>query len=403
MFSNGIPAPLPPQKSLRTVYHQLSPSAPALLDRPPTTVRLATDEPTVILPTSPYPVQMIRNPSISRSPRALVNQTDLIQEVQCKPEEATASLQRAPSAKYHETNASSISPSCKRITPPQISTPRVVSASTSMDTIPLHLPSVASGNMRPQKPATLGQCIRRWVTLREEPATPTGKDISPFPLDARSAQLPPPAQIASYTLPSVNFPQPSASASLTETGRPKDPLPRPTATAGSGLKGFMSRFRRPPMAEVRPEPERYSVEEYRPPRSLISKILSVTGTSASTRNTKSVTSSSHSIDDPPLFDVPATSSTLLTFPERMDCTPSEPPANLSKNQQSQCQASNKQALQSFERKLDSLELPILKDALGKVLNIMSQFNVNIILVLRCQVWLIVNGQNCRKQIKIGRS
>jgi serine/arginine repetitive matrix protein 2 len=287
--SNGIPpapthpAPLPPQVSLRTAYHQPSPSTPTLLERSPTHVRSATEEPASAIsptsPPSPYPMQMTRNTSILRSPNALVNQTELAREVQRKTEAATASLKRGPSAKYYDTNASAISLSRKRITPHQISTPHLVSASTSMDTIPLRSPSVASSNIQPQKSAKLGQRIRRWGTLRTKPTMPTGEEITPFPLDAQSAYSSTAAQTARYTASNVSIPRPPASAGFAESSRPMAPLPSPPATAGPGLKGFMSRFRKPRTTDMSPERERRSIEQDRRPRPPISNPISETSTS----------------------------------------------------------------------------------------------------------------------------
>ena len=284
---NGLPpapthhAPLPPQVSLRTAYHQPSPSTPTLLERSPTHVRSATEEPASAIspssPSSPYPMQMTRNTSILRSPKALVNQTELAREVQRKTEAATASLKRGPSAKYNDTNASAISLSRKRITPHQISTPHLVSASTSMDTIPLRSPSVASSNIQPQKSAKLGQRIRRWGTLRTKPM-PTGEEITPFPLDAQSAYSSTAAQTARYTASNVSIPRPPASAGFPES-RSMAPLPSPPATAGPGLKGFMSRFRRPRTTDMSPERERRSIEQDRRPRPPISNPISGTSTS----------------------------------------------------------------------------------------------------------------------------
>lgn len=264
-------------KSYKPAYHQPSPSSPTMLERSPTHLRSATEEPaSAPSPTAQYPMQMTRNPSILRSPRAFVNQTELAREVQRKTEAATASLKRGPSAKYSDTNASSISLSRKRITPHQISTPQLVSASTSMDTIPLRSPS---GNTQPQKPTKLGQRIRRWGTLRAKPTMPTGEEITPFPLDAQSAGTPPPSQTIHYASSNVNIHQPPASASLAELGMHKAPLPSPPATAGPGLKSFMSRFRKPRLTDISPERDRRSVEQEHRSLAPISSPSSGTSTS----------------------------------------------------------------------------------------------------------------------------
>lgn len=282
----------PPTSSVRdkpaqVAYHQPSPSTPTLMERTPVHTRSATEGLAQdASPASPNPTQINRNPSVLRSPQALVNQTELAREVQRKTEAATASLKRGPSAKYHDANASStsVSFSRKRITPHQISSPHLVSASNSMDTIPLRSPSVASGNMQQQqKPGKLGQRLRKWGTLRSKPSTPNGEEITPFPLDVQPARTPPAVQTARFNASNVNIPEPPATASLTESGRSKLPLPSPPATAGPGLKGFMSRFRKPRATDTSPERDRRSVDQERRTRPEISPTTS-SGASSSPLN-----------------------------------------------------------------------------------------------------------------------
>lgn len=251
----------------KPAYNQPAPSTPALVERSPSHVRSATEEPGSAA-TAASPVQIVRNASILRSPQALVNQTELAREVQRKTEAATASLKRGASAKYHTTNASSTSISFprKRIAPHQISSPHLVSASTSMDTIPLRSPSVTSGNLQSQQPrgAKLGQRLRKWGTLRGKPNTPNGDEITPFPLDAQSPTTPH-AQTIRYDSSNTNLLEPPATAGLMDSGRPKIPIPIPSppATAGPGLKSFMSRFRKNRPADVSPERDRRSIEQER--------------------------------------------------------------------------------------------------------------------------------------------
>ena len=242
-------------------YHQPSPSTPALVERTSLHVRSVTEAPnTSALPSSP--VHIVRNASILGSSQA--NQTELAREVQRKTEAATASLKRGASAKYHATNASSTSISFprKRIAPHQISSPHLVSASTSMDTIPLRSPSVTSGNIQSQQTrgGKLGQRLRKWGTLRGKPSTPNGVEITPFPLDAQSSTTPQ-AQTIRHDSSNTNSLEPPATAGLIDSGKSKMLVPSPPATAGPGLKSFMSRFRKNRAADVSPERDRRSIEQ----------------------------------------------------------------------------------------------------------------------------------------------
>lgn len=264
--------PTSPEKPPPTAYQQYPPPTPTLLERSSSQIRSPVEEPASATSSSspPYSALISRNPSILRSPQSFANQTELALEVQRKTEAATASLKRGPSMKYQDNNGSSISIARKRIAPHQISAPHLVSASTSLDTIPLRSPSVSSTN--PAKTGKLGQRLRKWGTLRGKPTMPSGEEVTPFPLDAQSAHLAPVSspsfsQTIQRATPNIIIPVAPASASLAEPERPKVPLPSPPATAGPGIKGFMSRFRKPVRpADALPEGDRRSVEQQRPPQ-----------------------------------------------------------------------------------------------------------------------------------------
>jgi serine/arginine repetitive matrix protein 2 len=147
-----------------------------------------------------------------------------------------------------------------------------------MGTIPLCLPSVTSGNIQSQKPTKLGQHLRRWGTLCGKSTMPTGEEIKWFPLDMQSVLTPPPTQTVHYTS-NVNIPKPPASASLTESGMFKAPLPSPPATADPGLKGFMSQFHRSRTTDMSPERDCCSMEQEHHPRPPILNPSSGTSTS----------------------------------------------------------------------------------------------------------------------------
>jgi len=60
--------------------------------------------------------------------------------------------------------------------------------------------------------------------LHGKSTMPTGEEIKRFPLDTQSALTPPPTQTVHY-ISNANIPKPPASASLTEPGMSKAPLP----------------------------------------------------------------------------------------------------------------------------------------------------------------------------------
>ncbi|KAF7968557.1 hypothetical protein HWV62_30089 [Athelia sp. TMB] len=241
--------PSPLEKVADNTSHHFIPSTPPLLVRSPSQIRSPTEEPTPATPSSQgqsHPIQLSRNASILRSPRDIAD-SELVLEVQRKTEAATASLKRGPSVKYHD-NGSSLSIARKRIAPHQISSPHLVSASTSLDTIPVRSPSVSSNNA--PKTGKLGSRLRKWGTLRGKPTIPNGDEVTPFLLEAQApptqaTAVPTSGQTAQYASVNPSISQPPASASLAEPVRSKAPIPSPPATAGPGIKGFMSRFRKP--------------------------------------------------------------------------------------------------------------------------------------------------------------
>lgn len=180
---------------------------------------------------SPY--QLPQNSSTPRIPLTPENRDRLTEEVQRKTDAAMLALRRRPS------NPSAMSPpgsiSRKHVSPHQISTPRLVSASTSVDTIPVLSPTITSGNSR--GPLKLGSRFKRFRGTLKPKAFPTGDEVTPYPLDFPS---PHPIQTARYP-PALNVP--GVPASATDSGRFKVPIPSPPASAGPGLKGFMARFR----------------------------------------------------------------------------------------------------------------------------------------------------------------
>ena len=177
--------------------------------------------------------------------------TDLVLEVQRKADAAMMALQRSPTTQVQvQRGGVAGSLSRRRISPGQISTPRLVSASTSVDTIPLRSPSVASGSI--QASSKLGQRFRKLRgTLRAKPPVSYTED---FTSDAPDAQSPLSSQMARYDPASLTVPGAPTISSATEMGADRFPIPSPPASAGPGLRGFMARFRKHRTIDMSQEP-----------------------------------------------------------------------------------------------------------------------------------------------------
>ena len=174
-----------------------------------------------------------------RNPRTLpIDQTELAKEVQRKADAATAALMKSPGRKFTDVNASTTSVSRKKIDPSQISEPRLLSAPTSVETIPLPAPA-SPLPVTPQPSLGITQRMRRFRnTLRVKPTAPIGEeaiDMQPQPAPVSQGLTRRP------TLPLPRF----GSGSSTELAKLKTPSASPPASAAPGFKGLMARFRKP--------------------------------------------------------------------------------------------------------------------------------------------------------------
>jgi serine/arginine repetitive matrix protein 2 len=186
---------------------------------------------------------LISSSSVTGSPD---KQQELAKEVQRRTQAAMADLNRMPSnAKGHDASQR------RRIEPGQISGPKLVSASTSVDTIPVRSESVASGQLsavQNQSPTSskFGTRFKKFRgSLRAKPAN----EGPQHPADLLSSN----GDRSLAATPDVPAP-----LNVTEPSRPKLALASPQATVpvaptGPGLKGFVSRFLRPRSGET-PEP-----------------------------------------------------------------------------------------------------------------------------------------------------
>ncbi|KAI0303486.1 hypothetical protein B0F90DRAFT_1711422 [Multifurca ochricompacta] len=186
--------------------------------------------------------------SSSSTTEPLDKQQELAREVQRRAEAAMAQLKKMPS----NTKVNDGGPHRKRIDPSQISGPKLVSASTSVETIPVRSSSAASGQLsaaQAQSPnsSKLGTRFKKLRgSLRAKPISPLGDGLTIHSLDLPSAN---PERSSAGT------PDGPPPFSAIEPQRPKTIVPSPPATAGPGFKGFVSRLLKQRSGET-PELER---------------------------------------------------------------------------------------------------------------------------------------------------
>lgn len=183
-----------------------------------------------------------------RSPGPLMDQAELVNEVRRKAEAATAALMKTSSGqRFTDANASSVSVTRKKITPSQISAPHLVSAPTSVETMPLpQQPKTPPSTLTHQPSLNITQRMRRLRnTLRVKQPVPSGEEVTPFPLDLQPRTAPPPSASLNRR-PTLPLTKGYAYGSSTDLGKAKSPtsISSPPASATPGLRGFMSRFRK---------------------------------------------------------------------------------------------------------------------------------------------------------------
>ncbi|KAG7452682.1 uncharacterized protein BT62DRAFT_925232 [Guyanagaster necrorhizus] len=188
-------------------------------------------------PTSPYVFTQNPSPRLPQSPEA---EAELAREVQRRTEAAMLALKKPGPPKASEGLSSSGSVSRKRVSPHQISTPTLVSASTSVDTIPLRAASISASQSGPSRIGSRFKKLRG--TLRKN-NIPTGEEVTPYPL---VVGVPPPTHAIGYGPDRLNPAIDGMGAMSATEPRFKVPVSSPPATAGPGLKGFISRLRNKP-------------------------------------------------------------------------------------------------------------------------------------------------------------
>lgn len=161
-------------------------------------------------------------------------------EVQRRVEAATAALRKSPSVPKLDGGSSR-----RKISPNQISSPKLVSSSTSVDTIPLPAKSPSQPQTGAAPSTKLGSRFKRLKgTLRAKTPIPGNEELHPNSADVRTPNS---AQTATYNPDLFAMKDQPGTMSAAESTRfkiPSPPMASPPASAGPGLKGFMSRFRK---------------------------------------------------------------------------------------------------------------------------------------------------------------
>lgn len=162
----------------------------------------------------------------SKAPET-AQEADLVKEVQQKADAAMLALRKTPTNPEQRLERSAQgSISRRRISPSQISEPRLVSASTSVDTIPVRSsPHSSPGTSK------IGSRFRKLRgTLRAKNAPSTGDESQ----NRAEVDSPRPSQDIAYDASKL---RPASATGV------KASAASPPSSAGPGLKGFMARFR----------------------------------------------------------------------------------------------------------------------------------------------------------------
>lgn len=257
----------PPAQITRVRSERSAPSptpAPASLQRADSPLaRDDTPKP------NPISVAML-SPSLSSEPSSLNGHgtQDPIQlaiDVQRRAEAATIALRKTPSTHRPVEGNGSVR---RKISPSLISSPTLMSASTSVDTIPLRSPPESLGRSQPaQVQGSSSKLTSRFKrlrgTLRSKPAVTDDESHQTSP-----EKSPPSAQSIIYTPPPDPVIASAGDSVRFKTTAP--PVASPPASAGPGLKGFMSRFRKQRPAESAERQPRQSTSSVSSPASTLS-------------------------------------------------------------------------------------------------------------------------------------
>ncbi|KAG8748003.1 hypothetical protein FRC10_009755 [Ceratobasidium sp. 414] len=202
-------------------------------------------------------------PAVNGAPSPKEGERLLAEEVERRAMAATAAL-KSPSTPRFTDAGTNGRKSIKKLNTRQISSPQLVSATTSVDTIPLgvpnplnlynltHSPPVGSSptvEQRAPQPSKLSQRIKKFTgNLRTKTPNPTGDEVSPYVIETST----PPATETSTNsrqMPSFDPPTPSKSPAVTTPVVTTDDsysssAPGTPTSAQPRLRGLMARLRK---------------------------------------------------------------------------------------------------------------------------------------------------------------
>ncbi|KAH9483993.1 hypothetical protein JR316_0003471 [Psilocybe cubensis] len=206
-----------------------------------TSVPVSPTQPNAIRsPSFNSPYLLLRNPSTPKIPPTPQEQAELARAVQEKTDAAMLALNKNPSRTNLGDGLKQVPSVRRKVDTSQISTPKLLSTTTSVETIPLRTPSLLSNNTSSPGASKLGSRFKKLRgSLRAKNIASSGEET----VTPDTSKSPLASQTAFYDPAKINPPGAPKLSSATETGRFKVPVPSPPASAGPGLKGFMARFR----------------------------------------------------------------------------------------------------------------------------------------------------------------
>ena len=215
-----------------------------------------------------------------------LDQNELAREVQRRVEAATALMNSGH--KIMDPNASSVSVTRKRISPSQISTPVLVSAPPSVETIPLPAPATPSPSNPPPSLGITQRMRRLRNTLRVKPSVPSVDETTAIATNQHQQHPQPPQTNSSSGLgrrPTLPLPKFGA-ASSADLSKLKQVSSHTPPSTTPGFKGLMARLRRPRAPENNGDSHSSSHSRTSPTTS--------SPTASSHRGNSAATASSHS-------------------------------------------------------------------------------------------------------------
>lgn len=220
---------------------------------------------------------------------------DIMREVQEKTDAAMAQLRKSPS--YTKLPPAS-HPARRRIQTHDISSPRLVQSSTSIDKIPtLIVPSPLASPLtdKSQSSSKLTSRIKRFrSTLRQKAPVSNGEDVAPWHPERLSPELPRISRNQSGKF------SPPASARPIDSVRPRPFDHSPPASASPSRLTFLHRFRRRGPSETHVDQEKWHASAPTSPMVSVSVKVSSEISSSSIPSSGPIASTENTVINPPI-------------------------------------------------------------------------------------------------------